>query len=280
MRRCFPRCEAQDKKFALIYTITSLVYATPAILVGYMIHYCGLAASRITAASLIVIGFACLGLTTKEYDSLLNISMIALAFGGNQLRLSGFQFCNLFPKYRSTALTLITGSYAASAGLFMTFQFGQQYGISLWHMCSFFAFLASGSIFFTFIMPWHHIPYDQPNEAKSNQDWRRDGLPVVHSLLSLSSFTHSLWVVLIMSAIIYFNTSFNSWISKISQSNEEAGHYSLLFSASAFLCPLISPLPGIITDYMSKRVSSGNFLLHVLDLPDINSPISFAVRTL
>ncbi|KAB7500364.1 hypothetical protein Anas_13095, partial [Armadillidium nasatum] len=64
-----------------------------------------------------------------QYDSLLNISMIALAFGGNQLRISGFQFCNLFPKYRSTALTLITGSYAASAGLFMTFQFGQQYGI-------------------------------------------------------------------------------------------------------------------------------------------------------
>ncbi|RXG70886.1 hypothetical protein Avbf_15729 [Armadillidium vulgare] len=121
--------------------------------------------------------------------------MIALAFGGNQLRLSGFQFCNLFPKYRSTALTLITGSYAASAGLFMTFQY-----------CAKYKYFSSSSFC---------------SEAKSNQDWRRDGLPVVHSLLSLSSFTHSLWVVLIMSAIIYFNTSFNSWISKISQSNEE-----------------------------------------------------------
>ena len=49
-------------------------------------------------------------------------TMILMALGGNQIRMAIMQFCDLFPDHRSTALTIMSGTYAASAALFLVFQ--------------------------------------------------------------------------------------------------------------------------------------------------------------
>ena len=49
-------------------------------------------------------------------------AMILMALGGNQLRMCGMQFGDLFPAYRSTAITVMSGVYATSASLFLIFK--------------------------------------------------------------------------------------------------------------------------------------------------------------
>ncbi|KAB7507644.1 hypothetical protein Anas_04398 [Armadillidium nasatum] len=94
---------------------------------------------------------------TTENTSLLYLSMILLAYGGNQLRLSGYQFCNLFPKYRGTALTVISGAYTTSAGLFLIYQLGQQYHITIKVISFGLIGLMCLPLVATVIMPWHSI---------------------------------------------------------------------------------------------------------------------------
>ena len=48
--------------------------------------------------------------------------MVLIALGGNQIRMCGFQTANLFPEYRSTALSIISGAFSASAGVFLFVQ--------------------------------------------------------------------------------------------------------------------------------------------------------------
>lgn len=49
-------------------------------------------------------------------------TMILMALGGNQLRMAVLQLGDLFPRQRSTAITLLSGMYAASAALFLVLQ--------------------------------------------------------------------------------------------------------------------------------------------------------------
>ncbi|KAK4304992.1 hypothetical protein Pmani_023092 [Petrolisthes manimaculis] len=57
-------CDAQDARFALIYVMANVVYATPGILVGYALHHLGLAFTRVTGGVMITLGFLMLSLIT------------------------------------------------------------------------------------------------------------------------------------------------------------------------------------------------------------------------
>ncbi|KAB7507641.1 Solute carrier family 43 member 3, partial [Armadillidium nasatum] len=114
-------CPEQDKEFAFIYTITILIYSIPGIICGLILHHAGLVVARIIGSTLIV-GLLALGLTTQDHSNWLYSAMIFIALGACLMRIAAFQFCDLFPKFRSTALTIISGTYAASPGVFLIFQ--------------------------------------------------------------------------------------------------------------------------------------------------------------
>ena len=44
-----PLCVAQEERLALIFTISVVAYSLPSILIGYMLHYAGLWATRMLA---------------------------------------------------------------------------------------------------------------------------------------------------------------------------------------------------------------------------------------
>ncbi|XP_063594930.1 equilibrative nucleobase transporter 1-like [Penaeus indicus] len=171
----FKGCAAQDETFALIYTVACTLYSTPGILLGYMLHHLGLAVTRISGGLMLVTGFLCLGQVSKEAPVWLYPAMVLLSLGGNQLRMSGLQFGNLFPRYRSTAICVISGVFSASAGLFFFVQLAVDAGISLRHANWVLAGMASLTLPVTIIMPCHHIPYN-------------DDAWVFSSLFSVSAF--------------------------------------------------------------------------------------------
>ncbi|KAL7643210.1 UNVERIFIED_CONTAM: hypothetical protein RMT77_006501 [Armadillidium vulgare] len=104
-------CPEQDKEFAFIYTITILIYSIPSIICGLIVHHAGLVVARIIGSLLLIVGLLALGLTTQDHSNWLYSAMIFIALGACLMRIAAFQFCDLFPKFRSTALTIISGTW-------------------------------------------------------------------------------------------------------------------------------------------------------------------------
>ncbi|KAG7169756.1 solute carrier family 43 member 3-like [Homarus americanus] len=252
------QCGPQDERFALISTVSVSCYSIPGILVGYLLHHAGLRVTRISAGTMLSLGFLLLGMTTTESPNILFPAMILLALGGNQTRLAVAQFGDLFPLQRATAITLLSGMYAASAGLFIVFQYTASVGIPRAHVCWFLAALSSLSVFLSFIMPVHHIPvtdtYGADPKAAATQS-ATQAMPLSKSLLTGSFFLNQYWFFMCLFAVNTYQQSYNVWITKSSCSVEEVGVYSMMYSYSNLLTVFISPLGGAFTDCMIKRAS-------------------------
>ncbi|RXG52749.1 hypothetical protein Avbf_16645 [Armadillidium vulgare] len=197
-----------------------------------------------------------------ENTSLLYLSMILLAYGGNQLRLSGYQFCNLFPKYRGTALTIISGLNTHLQACFLyikyfKFQLGQQYHMSIKVISFGLTGLTLLSLVATVIMPWHSVLSNDAGHCTSKEP------PLLSSLLSFSSFTHAIWLSIHLGSAVFFALYFNSWISQIAQTNDEAGFYSLLYSFICLACFAVTPFPGLVMDFLYKKAEKGNVYINI-----------------
>lgn len=245
------KCDPQDERFALIYTVTVCCYSIPGILVGYLLHHAGLRVTRVSGGTMLSLGFLFLGIATKDSPHWLFPAMILLALGGNQTRMSVMQFGDLFPEYRATAITMLSGMYAASAALFLVFQYTAMAGIPRAHVCWALAALSTLSVFLSFIMPVHHIPVH--NQQSQNQDTIESPSSLKTSIWSASSFLHQLWFFVNLLAINNYQQSYNVWITSSSCSVTEAGLYSMLFSYSNLLTVFFGPVGGVFTDYMIRK---------------------------
>ncbi|XP_045605355.1 equilibrative nucleobase transporter 1 isoform X5 [Procambarus clarkii] len=195
-------------------------------------------------------GFLFLGMATKESPNWVFVAMILMALGGNQLRMSVMQFGDLFPLHRSTAITLLSGMYAASASLFLVFQYTADAGIARAHVCWVLAGISALSIFLSFIMPVHHIPVLDIYETR---EATKDPPPLGKSLWSGSSYLHQFWFFIMLFAINVYQQTYNVWVTGSSCSVREAGLYSMFFSYSNLFTVFFGPLGGAFTDYMVRR---------------------------
>lgn len=246
------QCDPQDERFALIYTITVGCYSLTGIFVGYLLHHAGLRVTRISGGTMMALSFLFLGITTKESPNWLFPAMVLMALGGNQLRMAVLQLCDLFPERRSTALTLLSGTYAASAALFLVFQYTAAAGVARAHVCWALTFLCVITTMATFLMPVHHIPvkdHDGQDEAQPKQKPQ----PLVQSLCSTSSNLHQYFFFVCLFAINVYQQTYNVWINLASCSVEEAGTYTEIFSYSNLITVFFGPLGGAFTDFMVRR---------------------------
>lgn len=101
-------------------SITTNVSALPvgAILDRYGPRVCGISASILLAVGTIVMSYA---FAIPEFDGFL-IGNFFLALGGTFIFIPSFQMANAFPKYSGTIVALITGSFDASAAVFMFYR--------------------------------------------------------------------------------------------------------------------------------------------------------------
>ncbi|XP_076061182.1 equilibrative nucleobase transporter 1-like [Oratosquilla oratoria] len=250
------RCKAQDERFALIYAVAVAAHGIPSILVGLLLHYVGLWVTRIMAGIMLSVGFICLGFVTPAAAHWLFPAMVFLALGGNQLRLSMLQFGDLFPAFRSTAISLLTGLYAASAGLFLVFQYSESKSVPRAHVCWILAAVVLVSILCTFTMPTCHIPDqdDHQNELDHLYEIPEEVPPLKGSLFTLSNGLGHYWFIIVMFAVYNFQQLFSLWVYHSSCSVKEAGFYTVLFTYSTFLTVFIAPLSGMLIDCLLRRV--------------------------
>lgn len=249
------QCSPQDERFALIFTLTVGCYSVPGVLIGYLLHHAGLRVTRVCAGTMLTTSFLFLGMATKESPHWLFPAMILMALGGNQLRMSVVQFGDLFPLHRSTAITLLSGMYAASAAIFLIFQETASRGIARAHVCWFLACVSSLIIFFSFLMPVHHIPVQDNYEPERKTTEAKAAVPLTTSLLSGSSFLHQYWFFMALFAVNNYQQTYNIWITTTACSVREAGLYSLIYSYGSLFCVFFGPLGGAFTDYMVRRAS-------------------------
>ncbi|RXG52419.1 hypothetical protein Avbf_18441, partial [Armadillidium vulgare] len=149
---------------------------------------------------------------------------------------------------RSTALSILSGSYAASAGLFMIFQVGQQNGLSLRFMSFNVAGLAVVILLFTIIMPWHNVSHNENDQKESS------------SKIPLIKKHYFNFETLLMNAQNFYTLYFNSWISQIAKTNEEAGNYTILNSITGYGCILTAPLAGFLNDFIMQKAEKESLL--------------------
>lgn len=293
-------CPAQDERYALIYTVSCVLYSAPGILNGYSLHHFGLAATRVAAGLMMMGGFLCLSAITIESPDYLWGGAILISISGNTIRMSGLQFGSLFPKHCATATSVISGIFSASAAVFILFTYGSSAGLSWQSMCYIYAFAASFILVATVIIPLKHIPYakvpvgsnlDEESRGKTSKEdtalkvkissanrkvnpEKEQGISLLVSLFSYSNILFIYWYSINMVSVTIFTAFFNSWIHRISQNSEEALYYSRLFGYANMLCVFFSFLPGFVIGLMTKtfQKDSSGLCAHVAKVQALSLP--------
>ncbi|XP_054719767.1 equilibrative nucleobase transporter 1-like [Uloborus diversus] len=122
-------CEEQDRILNLAYTIGSFCMGSTSFIWGFLLDKWGLRIVRIIINGLITSGCILLSLTIKETSFFLFPSLILMCTAGIPLRLANMQIADLFPKYRSTIITLYSGACSASASIFVFIKYGFDAGL-------------------------------------------------------------------------------------------------------------------------------------------------------
>ena len=121
---CFLRITTNNNNslnfFFTLASITSNVSALPvgAILDRFGPRVCGILASIFLAIGTVLMSYA---FSIPEFDGYLMANFF-LALGGTFIFIPSFQMANAFPKYSGTIVALITGSFDASAAVFLFYR--------------------------------------------------------------------------------------------------------------------------------------------------------------
>ncbi|XP_063842971.1 equilibrative nucleobase transporter 1-like [Scylla paramamosain] len=277
-------CGAQDDRMALLYTVACVVYSTPGIFIGYSLHHFGLAFTRVMGGLMVSCGFILLSLTTAATPDYLWGATILLSVGGNTIRMSGLQFGNLFPEGRNTAMAIISGVFTPSAGIMTLLQTMYENGMDWSYICWVFAAASSLVVVATPFIPRHHIPVSMQPVSKEDPDEKKeegDEVSLRRSIFSLSSLLHAYWVFINLLGVTLFNTHFNTWINRFATTDDEVGLYSRLFGLANILCVLVTPLPGITMDLLTRRFQKGKsgMLAHLASLQAMILPMLFVTMS-
>ncbi|KAE9366451.1 MFS general substrate transporter [Stipitochalara longipes BDJ] len=116
-------CLEQDIRLNFFFTLASITTNISALPVGAILdrygpRVCGILGSIFLATGSILMSYA---FSIPEFDGYL-IGNFFLALGGTFTFVPSFQMANSFPKYSGTIVALITGSFDASAAVFLFYR--------------------------------------------------------------------------------------------------------------------------------------------------------------
>ncbi|KAI1432126.1 amino acid transporter [Xylaria sp. CBS 124048] len=116
-------CSEQDMRLNLSFVSASVVANVSSLLAGYALDRYGRRACYIAAASFIAIGCAVLGhaFTIARFGGYI-LGNVIISLGGTFLFVPSFQLANAFPRYSGLVVSVITGSFDASAAVFLLYQ--------------------------------------------------------------------------------------------------------------------------------------------------------------
>ncbi|KFY49429.1 hypothetical protein V496_10030 [Pseudogymnoascus sp. VKM F-4515 (FW-2607)] len=116
-------CLQQDIRLNFFFTVASITTNVSALPVGTVLdrygpHVCGIAGSISLAAGSIFMSYAP---ALLDFDGYL-VGNIFLALGGTFIFVPSFQIANAFPKYSGLIVAIVTGSFDASATVFLFYR--------------------------------------------------------------------------------------------------------------------------------------------------------------
>ncbi|KUJ19731.1 MFS transporter [Mollisia scopiformis] len=116
-------CLEQDIRLNFFFTLASITTNVSALPVGAILdrygpRVCGIFGSIFLATGSIIMSYA---FAIPEFDGYL-IGNFFLALGGTFIFVPSFHMANAFPKYAGTIVALITGSFDASAAVFLFYR--------------------------------------------------------------------------------------------------------------------------------------------------------------
>ncbi|CAL8082390.1 unnamed protein product [Orchesella dallaii] len=291
-------CDEQRIYMTLIYTFAAVSYGITAVFIGISLEFFGIRVTRAVGSIFSILGFICLANITPETSNLLWPALNLLALGTNQLRLSGFLFADLWPKYRATIITAYSSAYAVSTTFFLGVQilYEREARMDLVYYIS--AGACSITFIPTFLMPPRlldnkdsvhsvesgqnlkqgeedkdthsdetsaHDAFISENhenlkgekqvelELESNSDAAVGKLSVWDSVFCVSGLLHMFWHFINLFLVLFYSSTFNIWISKVSNRVDDASLYIKMSGVFCLIAPFLIPYTGVLTDRMVRR---------------------------
>nr|XP_039273476.1 solute carrier family 43 member 3-like [Styela clava] len=153
-------CDAQSEQLNLVFTIASSLLSFSTLINGYIYDKFGTWVSRVISITLFTIGCLLMIVSNVESSWLLFPAMTCFAIGGILMLMTNLQIGNLFGRFRSSVITMMSGALDSSSFVFLMYKMLYDEGVSLntiFHVtawCTIFLWVR------TFILlPRNHIPF-------------------------------------------------------------------------------------------------------------------------
>ncbi|OXA49773.1 solute carrier family 43 member 3 [Folsomia candida] len=269
------RCAKQDNMYGLLYTVMIGLYGIPSALIGFSLDSLGLRFTRICGSTMMMAGYAFVAYATQDTPWTVWPGMLAISLGSNALRLCSLQCGNAWPEKRATIMFCYTSAHAASTLVFLMFQYANAAGVSLYYTGIFMTAFSGLSFFASFILPKIKVeenkaspPKDDPvkdidlqilpvsdtDKQVNSEPEKPKVIPLSESVKTMSFAFHNIWLLNIYMTRFYI-TSFNTWAWKTTSDPNQIAFYNSFTGLCLLISPFISPVGGIITDYLLNKAS-------------------------
>ncbi|KAI1822431.1 amino acid transporter [Xylaria intraflava] len=116
-------CPEQDMRLNLSFVSASMVANMSSLFAGYSLDHYGRRVCYVAAAIFIATGCVLLGyaFTITKFDGYI-LGNVILSLGGTFLFVPSFELANAFPKHSGLVVSIITGSFDASAAVFLLYR--------------------------------------------------------------------------------------------------------------------------------------------------------------
>ena len=291
-------CNKQSESLNLVFTIASFMLSICTLPNGYIFDNYGTLVSRTLAILLVTLGALMLSFSTVETSLLLFPAMCGFSVGGILLLVTNMQLGNLYPKIKSSIITLMNGSLDSSSVVFLLVKlaYNDSNGYSF---NSIFQFMTICTVFLwlrtIFVMPRFHVPFPLPKEgflfgihdcvrteqqvtnndaeqklelSEKNVLEKQPSITIAHKADSNLSFfacikTSKFWMNVFHFSVLqlrnyFFLGSFIAWLDSILMDKNSNGKYVTIFGVCQFFGIVCAPLNGFLIDGVKNHKSSRN----------------------
>lgn len=123
-------CPERDKMLNLAFTVGSFCTGFTAFIWGFLLDSWGLRTVRLLINALVTSGTIMLSVTGPDTSYLIFPGLTLMCLAGVPLRIANMQIANLFPRQRSTVISLYSGGFSASASVFALIKYLFDAGLS------------------------------------------------------------------------------------------------------------------------------------------------------
>lgn len=284
----YPSCDAQSEQLNLVFTIASSLLSFSALINGYIYDTFGTWVSRVIAITLFTIG--CILMVVSDVGSswLLFLSMTFFAIGGILMLMTNLQIGNLFGRFRSSVITMMSGALDSSSFVFLMFKMLYDDGIEL---NTIFHVVAWCTIFLwvrTFLLlPRRHIPFpiskgynfgltdcgckkkklveidlkdlkqnNQEEEALTEvqtKEQETEEVPPVFTYIKKGLYwSNTMHFSLLQLRNYFFMGSLVEWLKALTENSDELTSYLTAFGTCQLFGVIFAPFNGLLIDAATR----------------------------